>query len=356
MAHPDIDILRRGVSEFNTWRDEAPRDFPVYPDLSNEDLKSTDLTGANLGGANLTGANLEEAVLAHANLIFAKMNNTCLYKADLLAADLGHSSLESSMLEGANLDFAEFKDANLKNANLSRTSLYRSSLWNVEVENADFTAARFGETTIIDTDLSVARNLDTVDHSGPSNIDISTIYRSKGNIPRVFLEGAGVPENFMTYMLSLTGKGFEFYTCFISFSESDDAFSEQLYNDLQAAGVRCWRWKEDAAWGKTLMKSIDEAVRYYDKLIVICSEQSLHSPAVIREIERALQKEDELAKQGRDHEVLFPIRLDDYIISGWEHHRKADVLTKHIGDFRQWKTSGSYRNALTRLIRDLKTE
>jgi len=356
MAHPDVDILRRGVSEFNTWRDGAPRDFPIYPDLSNEDLESADLTGANLGGANLTGANLKEAVLAHANLAFAKMNNTSLYRADLLGADLGHSSLQSSTLEGAHLQFAKFKDANLKNANLSRTSLHRSLLWNVVLENTDFTAAMFGETTIINTDLSVASGLETVLHSGPSNVDISTIYRSKGNIPRVFLEGVGVPENFITYMLSLTGKGLEFYTCFISFSESDNVFSHRLYNDLQAAGVRCWRWKEDAAWGKTLMKSIDEAVRYYDKLVVICSKQSLHSPAVIREMERALHKEDELAKQGKDHEVLFPIQLDDYVISGWEHHRKADVLAKHIGDFRLWKTADSYRNALARLVRDLRAE
>lgn len=86
-----------------------------------------------------------------------------------------------------------------------------------------------------------------------------------------------------------------FHTCFISFTEADDAFSERLYNDLQANGVRCWRWKEGAQWDKTLMHSIDEAVRVYDKLIVVCSEQSLNSPPVIREIERALQKEDDLS-------------------------------------------------------------
>jgi hypothetical protein len=64
------------------------------------------------------------------------------------------------------------------------------------------------------------------------------------------------------------------------------------------------------------MHSIDEAVHYYDKLIIICSEQSLNSPAVIREIERALQKEDDLARQGEEGEVLFPLRLDDYIFNG----------------------------------------
>ena len=71
------------------------------------------------------------------------------------------------------------------------------------------------------------------------------------------------------------------------------------------------------------MRSIDEAVRVYDKLIVICSEQSLNAPAVIREVERSLRKEDGLARQSKGREVLFPIRLDEYIFTGWQHHRKA---------------------------------
>jgi hypothetical protein len=33
-------------------------------------------------------------------------------------------------------------------------------------------------------------------------------------------------------------------------------------------------------------------------------------------------------------EVLFPIRLDDYIFTGWNHYHKADVLAKNVEDFR----------------------
>jgi hypothetical protein len=155
-------------------------------------------------------------------------------------------------------------------------------------------------------------------------------------------------------MRSLTRQALEFYKCFISFTEADDSISKRLYYDLQGAGVRCWRWKEDAQWGKTLMRSIDEAVRFYDKLIVICSEQSLNSPAVIREVERALQKEDDLARQGKESEVLFPIRLDDYIFTGWNHHRKTDLTAKNVGDFRHWKNHDSYQKAFDRLLHDLK--
>ncbi|MGO8788709.1 MAG: TIR domain-containing protein [Terriglobia bacterium] len=55
-------------------------------------------------------------------------------------------------------------------------------------------------------------------------------------------------------------------------------------------------------------------IRHYDKLVVICSKNSLQSLPVIREIERALQKQD------REHNnVLFPIRIDDYLFDKWDH-------------------------------------
>jgi hypothetical protein len=114
--------------------------------------------------------------------------------------------------------------------------------------------------------------------------------------------------------------------------------------------------EEDAQWGKTLMRSIDEAVHAYDKLIVICSEGSLKAPFVIREIERALQKEDDKARQGIDEDVLFPIRLDDYVFTEWNHHRKADVIAKNIGDFRNWENHDSYKSAFNKLLQALRTE
>ncbi len=90
----------------------------------------------------------------------------------------------------------------------------------------------------------------------------------------------------------------------------------------------CWKFDENAKWGEPVWGEIDTAIRHYDKLVVICSKDSLESPPVIREIERALQKED------REHKnVLFPVRIDDYLFDEWDHPRKADVVSKVIGDF-----------------------
>jgi hypothetical protein len=250
--------------------------------------------------------------------------------------------------------FPDLTFADLRGLDLSGVGLVGANLYGAQLANANFFHVTMSLTNIGNVDLSEVKNLESVIHLTSSTIGIDTIYKSGGKIPEKFLRGCGVPEDFITYMHSLTAKAIEFYSCFISFTEADDVFSERLYNDMQAAGVRCWRWKEDAKWGKTLMHSIDEAVRVYDKLVVICSEQSLKSPAVIREIERALQKEDDVAREGKEGEVLFPIRLDDFIFTEWKHHRKADVVVKNVGDFRRWTEPVEYKKAFERLMRDLK--
>jgi uncharacterized protein YjbI with pentapeptide repeats len=324
--------------------------------LSDANLSDAILSGAELRNANLTGANLTGA---HCNRTI--LNNADLSGADLSGADLCNANLNNTKLCNANITRAKFSGADLSNANLSRSKLSETDFSGANfsrtvLHDADFANASMYTTIFTNTDLSVAKGLDSVRHKGSSEISISTLYKSGGNIPEAFLRGCGVPDTFITFARSLVGTAIDFYSCFISFTEADDAISERLHNDLQAAGVRCWRWKEDAKWGKTLMRSIDEAVRVYDRLVVICSEQSLNSPAVIREIERALQKEDDLARQGKESEVLFPIRIDDYIFTGWNHHRKADVLAKNVGDFRNWHEPTKYKGNLDRLLRDLKSE
>jgi len=184
---------------------------------------------------------------------------------------------------------------------------------------------------------------------GPlQSIGIDTIFRSRGKIPDIFLRGAGVPEIFITYAQSLVANPIEFYSCFISHSHQDQQFCDRLYADLQAKSVRCWYFPEDATWGKSVWGEIDSSIRIYDKLVVVCSESSLNSPAVIREIERALQREDKEKK-----EVLFPIRIDDHLFDRWDHPRKADVVAKVVGDFRDWNEHNTYSKNFDKLLKAL---
>ena len=97
-----------------------------------------------------------------------------------------------------------------------------------------------GWTLFADLNLSVATGLEEIKHSGPSTIGIDTIYKSNGKIPEVFLRGAGISDNFITYIGSLVGRAIEFYSCFISYNHKDKQFARGLHDTLQGRGIRCW--------------------------------------------------------------------------------------------------------------------
>lgn len=144
----------------------------------------------------------------------------------------------------------------------------------------------------------------------------------------------------------------EFYSCFISYSSKDQEFSDQLYKDLQRAGVRGWFAPEDLKIGDPFRDRIHDSIRAHDKLLLVLSNNSVQSPWVATEVEAALERER--LEPGRL--VLFPIRLDEspmHSNQAWA----ADVRRRrHIGDFREWKYGDSYTAGVKRLLRDLRAD
>jgi hypothetical protein len=57
-----------------------------------------------------------------------------------------------------------------------------------------------GWTRVGNVDLRTVQGLATVTDVGPSTIGIDTLYRSNSQIPEGFLRGAGVPEDFISYI------------------------------------------------------------------------------------------------------------------------------------------------------------
>jgi hypothetical protein len=149
------------------------------------------------------------------------------------------------------------------------------------------------------------------------------------------------------------------YRCFISYAYQDEPFPQRLYDDLKRAGVPVWKFNEDAVLGRPVWGNIDRAISAHDKVIVVCSETSLQRPAILREIDRAILKEDRLHLDRQkdptiDEDVLFPVMLDDYLLQTWQHPRKADVVSKTAADFRRGKPgSASYRREVGRLLKAL---
>jgi hypothetical protein len=156
---------------------------------------------------------------------------------------------------------------------------------------------------------------------------------------------------------SLTGAAFDFYSCFISYSMKDQAFADRLYADLQARGVRCWFAPHDIQGGKKVHEQIDEAIKIYDKLLVILSEASMSSNWVKTEIANARAKEQQQKRQ-----MLFPITLVPYDrIREWKLFdadtgidSAREIREYFVPDFGRSKNHDSYQTAFEKLLRDLK--
>ncbi len=321
-----LEILKQGAEVWNRWWEEH-RD--IWANLHRADLSRAHLSGVDLSEADLSEADLREADLSRANLS---------------GAYLGGANLSGADLSGADLSGADLVMANLIMADLSE---------------ADLSEAKAGYTVFGFLDLREVKGLETIRHEDASTIGIDTIYRSAGQIPEAFLRGCGVPDNFITYMGSLTGKAFEYYSCFISYSSKDDDFAQRLHADLQDNAVRCWFAPEHLKGGKKLYDQIDQAIRLHDKLLLVLSENSLHSEWVMTEIRRARQ-----AEQRDKRRKLFPIRLVDWdTIRDWVcfdadtgKDLAVEVREYFVPDFLHWKEHDSYQEAFERLLSDLKAE
>lgn len=311
-----------------------------------------DLRRADLYGVDFSYTNLEGAILNDANLDKAILSGSDLTRSNLSWATLRHASLEGANLKLAWLDQTILNYSDLRDANLSWASLRGTSLKGANLSGADLTNAKMEGVAFGDNDLSEVKGLDTVAHTGPSIIDIGTVYRSKGNIPEAFLRGAGVEEIFITYMRSLTEQPIQFYSCFISYSSRDQEFVDRLHADLQARRVRVWFAPHSMPIGARIRPTIDESIRVYDKLLLVLSEASVNSQWVEQEVETAFAKERE--SEGKT--VLFPVRIDDAVMeskAGWPALLKN---TRNVGDFTDWKDHDSYQRAFDKLLRDLKAE
>jgi hypothetical protein len=294
-----LDILKKGAEAWNRWRKKNPYATP------------------NLRGADLT------------------------------AADLSRVQLDQADLRSAVLKRVIFDNASLREANLNKAV----------VDGADFTLSKMAFTSICDVDLSTAKGLETVRHEGPSSVGIDTIYRSQGEVPEVFLRGAGVPEEFITYMKSLVANPIEFYSCFISYSTKDQEFAERLYADLQNKNVRCWFAPHNVRGGRKMHLQIDEAIRLHEKLLLILSPNSMKSEWVKTEIAKARKRE---MQEQRD--VLFPVRLVSFeAIRDWEcfdadtgKDSAREIREYFVPDFSDWKNHDKYKAAFERLLQDLK--
>jgi hypothetical protein len=149
----------------------------------------------------------------------------------------------------------------------------------------------------------------------------------------------------------------QFYSCFISYSTKDEDFARRLHSRMRDEGLRVWFAPEDIKGGEKLHEQIGEAIRVYDKLLLVLTPASMESEWVKTEIRRARRAEvkEKLRK-------LFPIRLVDFeTIRDWEcfdadsgKDLGVEIREYFIPDFSKWRQPESFEAALGRLLDDLR--
>ena len=331
-----IDLLGKGVEEWNKWREKYPKE---KIDLSGLDLLDARLNGINLKnakmqetiflGSHLTGADLSftdlsSALLNEAVLHGANLNSANLSQADLQLALLTKAYLNKTNLSKSNLTATNLVEANLNNTNLSEATLILTDLSSAKVEQSDFTNVCMQFTYLLNLDLSKVKGLDSVYHQGPSSINNTTFLKSKGKIPIAFLKGCGLKDweipavELYNPSLTLTevtdiiykidelrnSQPIQVHNLFISYSHKDTAFAERMEQMLDAKGIRCWRDVKDAPSGplkEIVVREMKDRV-----VLLICSEHSMNSDWVEFEIENARKLEK---AQGRN--IICPLTIDN---------------------------------------------
>jgi hypothetical protein len=263
---------------------------------------------------SLPGVDLRNSTL---RIVFSDVDLTesCFRGADLAFTHFD-AKLVKANFEGANLTWADFGSSNLTDSIFRGAELRHTHFEACVLDGCDFTGARLDHTDFLDVSLfSVCKSSGLI-HEAPSYVDHRTVIRSVHS-PHVkdCLIRMGTPAIFVEYMvdcaksLSETSMFRLLQSTFISYGEPDQPFAQRLYEALHANGVRTFFFPEHALPGKKLHRLMRDGVNKFDRVVLICSANSLSRKGVLNEIEETLQRE---ARDG-GASYLIPIRLDDYV-------------------------------------------
>jgi predicted DCC family thiol-disulfide oxidoreductase YuxK len=195
---------------------------------------------------------------------------------------------------------------------------------------------------------------------GPSTIDHRTIEISP-DLPLNFLLGCGLTPRQVAALregaaqedFSSEGDQPRLGSVFISYGGPDEAFATKLEKALADRGAQTFLFSKHAEPGKKLHHLMRDAINNHDRVILVCSRNSLDRSGVVNEIEEALQRE---AREG-GASIMIPITLDDHVFTAWAGRRGLvqAIRDRVVADFRHTDQNESkFYEAVDRLLAALR--
>jgi hypothetical protein len=108
-----------------------------------------------------------------------------------------------------------------------------------------------------------------------------------------------------------------FQSVFLSYGGPDEPFARKLFKEMTDRDIKVFFFPETATPGQRLHRTMSEGIHEYERVLLICSANSLDRPGVVNEIEQVLARE---AREG-GAELLMPITIDDYVFKRWNPSR-----------------------------------
>lgn len=334
--------------------------------VSQSRWTQTRLRSAHLVGTRFTKVAFHDCDLSHASVRGALFTRTMLVETKMTNSTISQTSFERAYLSKVGLARAEIADTQIKNSLFKHVHLQNTRIHAPAMDRSDIVRPVLGRTSFTSTDLTPFIQSNPV-HQGPTSVDYLSLVMTVRAHPfhpfdvdpipelRRFLENSGMPSPSAVFLIdsirSLDKRHFKalMQSTFISYGGPDEQFARQLNANLERNGVVTFFFPFDAAFGEKLhatMRRVDD----YDRVILICSRQSLHRQGVQNEIEKVLERE---AREG-GASLLIPIAIDDYLFTDWQPTKtylKQELLNRVVADFRN---SGEYDSQFIRLLHALR--
>ena len=174
-------------------------------------------------------------------------------------------------------------------------------------------------------------------------IGLDSLARSRGKVPPIFLRQAGVAEPLIAVQEQMRHSS-EIHPRVLVVSSVDDTdLAKRIFSDLNAAGVPCWALAADDEQGLRNDPEFLQRTYYYDRLVLICSAQSLENPHVFRLFGSLVKNGDSGA------ETALTLAADDLV------YDRQDALCAAlrgltIVDFRGWAKDSEYVKQFSELL------